>query len=227
MLIYNRHFGVDKWLLLNPSLCEITEFKKTNLPANGNIDHLLEDFITKLQVNSTSLFLRLIHFLIKGGFPSTVHTVLNTLDKIKHKRKLDTLCPMCLGKKDKLVNVLEKGSIIEHLTQERQEPRDKTPSDLINITKECEQMKMNYLQSKFYTNKTSLEKVCCFGCGRAFENAKDPVKFSESLPEIITANGELSILHSYANLNTEQDFQKYMFYDDDVFADLSGDDGMY
>jgi len=210
VLFYNHHFGIDKHLLLNPALCEISEFKKSNLPANGNIDHLLEDFITKLQ----------------GGFPSTVHTVLNTLDKVKSKKNLETLCPLCLGKKDKLVNVLEKGSIIEHLTQEKQVDNDGgTKADIIDITKECEKMKTNYMQSKFYTNKTSLEKVCCFGCGRAFENAKDPEKFSESLPEIIKTHGELALLHSYANLHTEKEFQKYMFYDEDVFS--GGDDGDY
>ncbi|KAM3139626.1 hypothetical protein pb186bvf_008271 [Paramecium bursaria] len=63
-----------------------------NKASNGNIDHLLEDFIDKLQV----------------GFQSTVFTVLNTAEKVALKPlEQQQYCPICLSFKDKVYNRLE------------------------------------------------------------------------------------------------------------------------
>ncbi|CAD8070332.1 unnamed protein product [Paramecium sonneborni] len=63
-----------------------------NKPANGNIDHLLEQFIDKLQ----------------EGFPSTTFTVLSSADKITLKPLLQqNYCPLCLEIRDQVYNRLE------------------------------------------------------------------------------------------------------------------------
>lgn len=65
---YNKFTGVDTNLILNFKLSEKNN-KNSKLPSNGSIDHLIEDFLEKLQV----------------GFPSTIFTILNTSTKIKRK----------------------------------------------------------------------------------------------------------------------------------------------
>lgn len=137
--------------------------------------------------------------------------MLNTIEKIRYKRVQDPLCPLCLGKRDKLVNVLEKGSVVQNLKKESGEE----PNEIIDVLKESEKMNSSYLNSDFYSTKSDIEKVCCFGCGRTFENAKDSAKFAESLPEIIKTNAQISIAISLAQKNSDEGLKNYVFYKDD------------
>ena len=119
-----------------------------------------------------------------------------------------------MGKKDRLINVLEKGSIIEHL-KEGQQDTTSGPQGFLDSAKECELTKKNYLSSAFYEDKSMIEKVCCFGCGRTFENAKDPASFVDNLPDALKNNAQISVSNCYAKLNTDKDLKDYVFYEDE------------
>jgi len=90
VLIYDYFNKLDEFYIIYPKLEDFAPANK-RLPGNGSINTLLENFIDSIQ----------------AGFPSTVHTVLNTLNKIKPKMDEKKICPICWGKKDKLGNILE------------------------------------------------------------------------------------------------------------------------
>lgn len=74
--------------------------KNKRYPARGNLSHLLEDFMDLLQNNTSS----------------SVHTVLNTADKLTTKHQyLYPPCIQCLGPKDQLVSLLEVDAVHQYL----------------------------------------------------------------------------------------------------------------
>ena len=155
---------------------------------------------------------------LQAGFPSTVHTVLNTLTKVKPKFDEKRICPICLGKKDKLGNILEKGSIIEHLKphgakEEVQEEKPKT--GLIDMEFESRKIKEDYLQSNYFKSKSNFEKAACFSCGRIFENAKDVSQMAENLPGLIKSNVQGICSHTMPKSINKEAFD-YYFYDYDA-----------
>jgi cytoplasmic tRNA 2-thiolation protein 2 len=178
VMLYNHLHKMAPHFLLNPSIADSNNVSKS-IPENGSMDRVLEKFVEKLQ----------------NGFPATVHTILNTLDKIKPRTVHTQICPLCLGKRDKISNVLEKGSVIDYLKVKEEEivtaSTIESEKKVIDLEEEDRKMKMIYLQSEFYKNKSSVEKVCCFACGRITENAKNQKVMSELLPGVIGGNAEI------------------------------------
>lgn len=67
--------------------------KNTQLPGNGNLDWLMENFMNKILIAS----------------PGAIHTIVNTSDLVikKIKESYTQICPLCLGFKDVPTNILE------------------------------------------------------------------------------------------------------------------------
>jgi len=196
ILIYDFFNKLDQFFVFNPRLEDFAPANK-RLPGNGSINTLLENFINNIQ----------------AGFPSTVHTVLNTLNKIKPKMDEKKICPICWGKKDKLGNILEKGSIIQYLKQGKEE---EVPSNkgLIDMDYESKKIKDEYLSSEYFQTKNNFEKIACFSCGRIFENAKNQTELCENLPGIIRNPAE-NIRSQTMPKSINQEAYDYYFYDNE------------
>jgi len=194
ILLYNHLHKMDPFFVLNPALADMVNVSKS-IPGNGSIDRVLEKFIDKLQ----------------SGFPSTVHTILNTLDKIKPKYENNELCPLCLGKRDKISNVLEKGSVIDYIKP--QSDLFESKANVINVEEEDERIKKIYLNSEFYKNKTDLERVCCFACGRIIENSKNQKALVEALPQVVKESyQQISNTLFGKIIKNDNDLINYSFY---------------
>jgi len=197
VLIYDYFNKMDEFYVIYPKLEDFAPANK-RLPGNGSINTLLENFVDKLQ----------------AGFPSTVHTVLNTLNKIKPKMDEKKICPICWGKKDKLGNILEKGSIIQYLKPQGKEEQIPSNKGLIDMDYESKKIKDEYLSSEYFQAKNNFEKIACFSCGRIFENAKDQTAFSENLPGFIK-NSAQNICSQTMPKSINQKAYDYYFYDNE------------
>ena len=93
----------------------------------------------------------------------------------------DRVCPLCLGVRDKLYNILEIGSqesLREGLNLSA--IANLTPSSGTGLNGDVEK------KGRSYFSNESLEKFSlCFGCRRIYENAKNPDDFLLNLPSEI------------------------------------------
>ncbi len=91
--------------MVTPKALCLKTAKNKRLPAWGNMDSLLGDFVGLLQSNTAS----------------SVHTVLNTADKlsIKHPGQQEQRCVQCLQQKDKLFSLLEVEGVSKYLQQDQ------------------------------------------------------------------------------------------------------------
>ena len=112
---------------------------------------------------------------------------MNTLSKIKPKIEHKEFCPVCLGHRDKIINVLEKGSVIGDDFQ-----KDKK----LTIGNDFE-VKQLYINSNYYQSKNDFEKICCFACARIFENSKNNKDIDLLFPSVIQDTSRIIA----ANLN--------------------------
>ena len=141
--------------------------------------------------------------------------MLNTLNKIKPKFTEKDICPICWGRKDKLGNILEKGSIIQYLKPNAQEEKksEEIKDSLIDMEYESKKIKEDYLNSEYFKSKSYLEKVACFSCGRLFQNAKDQNELCENFPGFILSTAQ-SISDQTMPKEINQQAFDYYFYDD-------------
>jgi hypothetical protein len=74
--------------------------KNKKLPGFGNINYVVDEFMEMIQKNTNS----------------SVHTVLNTVEKIVSKYEYSTKpCIMCLNQRDKLFCLLEVEGVHRYL----------------------------------------------------------------------------------------------------------------
>ena len=136
------------------------------------------------------------------------------MNKIKPKYSEKLTCPICWGRKDKLGNILEKGSIIQYLKpQAPKENNEEAKDSFIDLDYESKKIKEDYLGSEYFKTKSHLEKVACFSCGRIFENAKDQNGLCENLPGFIL-NSAQNICDQTMPKEINKEAFDYYFYDD-------------
>ena len=107
---------------------------------------------------------------------NTVPTVVRLSQKLK-KTILDSqikypFCPLCLGIRDEITNLLEVGSIIKSINIEG----DKN----IPVA----------LTSQEDWFDTPVEKTMCFGCKRMAISSLDKAIFIDNLPSVVKYNAE-------------------------------------
>lgn len=90
ILIFLKEFKIIDQLFTNH-----LPQKRSNMPYNGNIDHMIDDFMDKMQHHQ----------------PTTIHTVLRTGEKIIQKGESLGSCKVCSGDIDKIANFMEVGSL--------------------------------------------------------------------------------------------------------------------
>jgi len=120
---------------------------------------------------------------------------------------------LCLGKRDKISNVLEKGSVIDYIKP--QSDLFESKANVINVEEEDERIKKIYLNSEFYKNKTDLERVCCFACGRIIENSKNQKALVEALPQVVKENYQQisnTLFGKIIKKKNDNDLINYSFY---------------
>jgi len=147
---------------------------------------------------------------------------LNTLNKIKPKFEDRKICPLCWSNKDKLGNILEKGSIVQYLKgdQAKTEVKETKESGHFDMEYASQKIKEDYLTSEYFTKKPSLEKVSCFSCGRIFENAKNQNQLVENLPPQFVENANILFNKEFKEKSAKEISEFYFYpYDDE------GDDG--
>lgn len=153
--LYNHLNKVD--VFQQKSLAQINN-EKVSAPAFGSADLLIERFFDRLQdrynVNTVPTVVRLSNKLlkneIKGDYP---------------------FCPLCLGVRDQVNNLLEIGSTIKHITHKPGED-----SEVESIASSDEWL------------KNEIEKSFCFGCKRMAIVSIKKNEFSGLLPRVVTEN---------------------------------------
>ena len=129
-------------------------------PAFGSADLLIERFFDRLQgrfnVNTVPTVVRLTNKLLKneiiGDYP---------------------FCPLCLGLRDKVNNLLEIGSTIKHITHKPGEPS--TVESIVS-------------SDEWLMNEN--EKTFCFGCKRMAIMSTNKSEFSKLLPSVVNTNAQ-------------------------------------
>ena len=141
-------------IISQKSLAEIHALKY-RAPFFGSTDLIVEGFFNRLQA---------------GYNVNTVPTVMRLTSKLQGtpEAQENGLCPLCLGVRDEVTNLLEIGS----------------PITKIEYGANGEQ-KVTRLETSDDWFKTTIEKKLCFGCKRLFIEAKDKNKLIACLPEFI------------------------------------------
>jgi len=173
--LYNRNRKVE--VILQEPLAKINQQKlarPTNAPSFASTDLLIQAFFSKLQDKYNV---------------NTVPTVVRLTGKLK-KEDFDggdarpyPFCPLCLGVRDSINNLLEVGSIIKSI-QVSKEERD--PDQFITKTKDVPAA----VQSAEEWFPDQLEQVLCFGCKRLAISARNRSELLQLLPDVVKVNGQ-------------------------------------
>ena len=141
-------------IIAQKSLSEMQAVKQQP-PFFGNTDLIIEGFFNKLQA---------------GFNVNTVPTVIRLTSKLQGTPEAEQgLCPLCLGVRDEIKNLLEVGSTISHIGVD-------------SIGK----MKVDLVKSSDEWFETVFEQRLCFGCKRLFIESSDKTKLFASLPANMT-----------------------------------------
>lgn len=160
-------------IILQGSLSSIRNAATRQPPYFGSTDLLVEGFFNGLQA---------------GYNVNTVPTVIrlsNKLQKQDYSGKNYPFCPLCLGPRDKLNNLLEIGSTIKSIQ------RTGGPGSAPQVqTVDC-------ADDWFRTNadEVPIESAFCFGCKRLCIETKTDKRseFIANLPDFIHANARRSL----------------------------------
>jgi len=129
-------------------------------PAFGSTDLLIEQFFTRLQdkynVNTVPTVVRLTNKLVKPE------------DDEDASREYP-FCPLCLGVRDNINNLLEVGSTIKNIEINK----EAAVNDEGSIVKSVINDKVISVESSNEWFQTQMEQTLCFGCKRLVISAKD------------------------------------------------------
>ena len=125
---------------------------------------------------------------------NTVPTVVRLTNKLQRQEQPDSdapngrlypFCPLCLGVRDQINNLLEVGSTISKI-QVSDEPSKGSTSFITDSSDVPHAVKST---EEWFPEK--LTQVMCFGCKRMCISAKERAQLLDLLPDVVKANGEL------------------------------------
>ena len=130
---------------------------------------MIQGFFTNLQdkynVNTVPTVVRLTNKLKRPDIPE------NDTGTPENAPRKYPFCPLCLGIRDPINNLLEVGSTIKR----------------IEVTKDGNIPFAVESSDEWF--KGDLERVMCFGCKRLAISAKDQDKLMKLLPKVVLVNG--------------------------------------
>jgi len=125
-------------------------------------------------VNTVPTVGRLTGKLLKSNVP------VSTEEQAKYP-----FCPLCLGLRDTINNLLEVGSTIKHIEKVSSEEESKE-----NVV---DNVKFEAVKSSDEWFVSDLEKAFCFGCKRLTIESRDKDSLVALLPDVIKINGQRTI----------------------------------